>query len=133
MRSSLIALTAAFGLAGGAALAQTPQATPQAAKPSPAATTKLSDQQCTAEWQKALGSSGAQSLTEATSHGYLSNFKAADTNNDSKVDQSEWKAACKKGLVVASASGSTVEKNKTGEHPPTNRMDKMVPPMTGPK
>lgn len=131
MRTSLVAFASAMTLGGAIALAQTPSpsvapsakpTTPPAAAP---AGKHLSDAECTSAWQKAIGSSKATTLDEKTSGGYLPDFKAADTNGDKKIDQSEWKAACGKGLVVASAE----RPSGASEHPPTNRMDKMVPPM----
>lgn len=141
MRTSLIAIASALTLGSGLALAQSPSPSTAPPAKSPAASAqpagqKLSDADCTATWQKAIGSSKTTTLDEASSKSYLPDFKAADTNHDNKVDQTEWKSACSNGLVVASAdhsgmgSGSAASgKNTSGEHPPTNRMDKMVPPM----
>jgi len=42
----------------------------------------------------------------------ITDFKLADTNNDGKISQAEFKNACKLGLVQ-SASNSTMPKSQT--------------------
>ena len=64
---------------------------------------KLSRADCTAAWDK-LDTSKSGNVTEAQSKGVVTNFKSADTNNDSKLSQSEFMTACEKGLVNASAA-----------------------------
>jgi hypothetical protein len=97
---------------------------------------RLSDSECTKLWQEA-NPSGAQGLTESQSARYISNFKAANPDGDTTIDATEWNTACRNGLVK-STSGSGASSGESGvapnpsEHAPTNRMDKMVPPMVPP-
>lgn len=103
-----------------------------------AATTNISQSECTKLWQEA-NPSGADGLTKAQSAPYILDFKAANPDGDATIDVNEWNAACKKGLVT-SASSSGASSGTTGEdvvpnpkeHAPTNRLDKMVPPMVPP-
>lgn len=82
---------------------------------------KLSASECTSVWQQA-NPSGAAGLTAAQSAPYVANFKAANPDGDTTIDQNEWMAACNKGLVKASgssgsssgASGSSGASDKSG-------------------
>ena len=91
-----IAATAALALAMPA-LAQT-TTTPKSG------TMKMSQADCTAAWTK-LDASKAGSVSQTQAQGVVTDFKAADTNSDGKLTQTEFMAACDKGLVTASASG----------------------------
>lgn len=84
-----------------AAIAQTtpPAASPPAASPNMV----LSSSECTKVWQQA-NPSGAAKLEQTKAASYVSDFKSADTNSDSSLDQNEWMAACNKGLIKSSAS-----------------------------
>jgi hypothetical protein len=93
--ASLVA-TAALAIAVPA-LAQTSTAPKSGA-------TKMSQAECTAAWTK-LDASKSGSVSESQAQGVVTDFKAADTNNDGKLTQVEFTAACGKGLVTAS-SGS---------------------------
>lgn len=116
MRKSYLAIVSAAAVSLGSAIAMAQTPTPTT--PGKA----LSDSDCTAAWTKALGTSKATTLDESASKGFVADFKTVDTNADKKIDQTEWKAGCTKGLVLASATTGTA-------HPPTKQMDKMVPPM----
>lgn len=70
---------------------------------SPSGATKLSQSECTSLWQQA-NKSGAAGLTKSQSAGYVSDFKAANPDGDTTIDQNEWMAACNKGLVHSSSS-----------------------------
>jgi hypothetical protein len=97
---------------------------------------RLSDSECTKLWQEA-NPGGANGLTEAQSARYISNFNAANPDGDTTIDATEWNTACQNGLV-RSTSSSGASSGESGvapnpsEHAPTNRMDKMVPPMVPP-
>jgi hypothetical protein len=96
----IIIATAAFCLGATAAYAQT--ATP----PNPSAAggaTKLSQSECTNLWQKA-NKGGAAGLTQAQAAPYVTDFKAANPDGDTTIDQNEWMSACNKGLVKSSSS-----------------------------
>jgi hypothetical protein len=96
MKYSPAALAAVvFGIAGVAHA----QNTPSADKPS---TMKLTQSECTSLWQKANGT--AKGLTEAQAKPYVTDFKAANPDGDTTIDQNEWMAACNKGLVHSSSS-----------------------------
>ena len=92
-----IAATAALAFAIPA-LAQT-TSTPKSG------TMKISQADCTAAWTK-LDASKAGSVSQTQAQGVITDFKAADTNNDGKLTQTEFMTACDKGLVTASAAGS---------------------------
>lgn len=100
MKHSL-ALVAALSLMSSAALAQN---TPSAgSSTSGSSNMKLSMSECTNLWQQAGGSSSA-GLTEAQAKNYVTDFKAANPDGDTTIDQSEFMAACNKGLVKSSSS-----------------------------
>lgn len=64
---------------------------------------KLSQSECTNVWQQAGGSSSA-GLTEAQAKMYVTDFKAANPDGDTTIDQNEFLTACNKGLVKSSSS-----------------------------
>lgn len=100
---------------------------------------KLSASECTNLWQQAGGSS-SKGLSQSQSAAYVKDFKAANPDGDTTIDQNEWLAACNKGLIHNSSSsgassgssGSDSSKPNPAEHAPTNRMDDQVPQMTPP-
>jgi hypothetical protein len=61
----------------------------------------MSRADCTAAWTK-LDASKTGSVSQSQAQGVVTDFKAADTNNDGKLSQAEFVAACEKGLVTAS-------------------------------
>ena len=68
--------------------------------------TKMSQAECKAAWTK-LDASKTGSVSQIQAQGVVTDFKAADANNDGRLTQVEFMAACDKGLVTASAgSGS---------------------------
>lgn len=129
MKRITLAAAGAAALFANVAFAQT-------ATKSPDSATRLSQSECTNLWQQA-NPTNALGLTEAQSAPYISDFKAANPDGDTTIDQNEWLAACNKGLVKSSSSsgastGTSGTAPNPSEHAPTNRMDKMVPPMTPP-
>ena len=131
MKHALLAAIAGGCLIASPAFAQTN---------SPSGATKLSQSECTSLWQQA-NKGGAAGLTQSQSAPYVSDFKAANPDGDTTIDQNEWLAACNKGLVKSSTSTGTssgssgsdgASKANPAEHAPTNRMDKAVPQMTPP-
>lgn len=128
MKYYLTAASVALFAMSASALAQEPSPT----------MTKLTDSECADLWQKAGG--GASGLTESQSAPYVSDFKAANPDGDTTIDQDEWTAACGQGLVhaasanSASSADSDASANKPEKvHPPTNRMDEAVPDMKSPE
>jgi len=103
----LTAVAAAAALACALpALAQT--TTPHSA-------TKMSQSECAAAWTK-LDASKSGSVTESQAHGavLVTDFKAADSNHDGKLTQTEFMSACDKGMVTASAGTDTGSRGMTG-------------------
>ena len=64
---------------------------------------KLSAAQCSTLWEKANISGGA-TIDASQAQGYVTNFKAADPDNDGTLTKTEFQAACAKGLVQDSSS-----------------------------
>ena len=60
----------------------------------------LTDAECNGVWTDAV-ESGGDVLTRDKAAGYISSFAKADTNRDGKISQTEFRDACKKGLVRA--------------------------------
>lgn len=132
--ATIIALAATGALAQGTTRPAAPGATPPASA-APAGP-PLAEPACTSAWQKAGPKSDALDMTQAKAH--VRDFKQVDLNGDNRLDVSEWKTGCSKGLIVAGASeaGTRPAGAKPGgtgtspaEHPPTNRMNEAVPPM----
>ena len=65
--------------------------------------TKLSQAECQNLWNQA-DSAQSGSLSTSQAQPYVTNFKAVDTNADSKLSSSEFLAGCQKGLVHSSSS-----------------------------
>lgn len=63
---------------------------------SPESATRLSESECTNLWQQA-NPNNAPGLTEAQSAPYVTDFKAANPDGDTTIDQNEWLAACSQG------------------------------------
>src|SRR6202790_4684356 len=63
-----------------------------------AAGTQLSQAEGDTLWNQA-NPKGAPTITQAQAQPYVTDFKAANSNGDSSLDQKEFSAACKSGLV----------------------------------
>jgi hypothetical protein len=61
--------------------------------------------------------SGGDVLTPDKAAGYISDFKQADANQDGKISQTEFKEACKKGLVKPEHAESAKMGKDVGSHP----------------
>ena len=73
---------------------------------------------------KQANPSGATTITQAQAQPYVTDFKAANPDGDSSLDQKEFSAACKSGLVKGTGSSGAA----TGE--PSDEMatlEKMAP------
>jgi hypothetical protein len=64
---------------------------------------KMSRADCMGAWTK-LDASKIGSVSQSQAQGVVTDFKAADTNNDGKLSQPEFMAACEKGRVTASTN-----------------------------
>ena len=101
MKLSVLTATIAMGLSSTMALAQSTNSAD-----SPFSYVKLSQSECTNLWTQAKGSSTGLTATQAAP--FVSDFKAANPDGDTTIDQNEWMAACNKGLVKsASSSGAS--------------------------
>ena len=80
-------------------------------------TMKMSQADCTAAWTK-LDATKAGSVSQTQAQGVVTDFKAADTNNDGKLTQAEFMTACDKGLVTASAASGSGGRGMTGTESP---------------
>ena len=76
----------------------------------------MSRADCTAAWTK-VDAAKAGSVTQTQAQGVVTDFKAADANNDGKLTQVEFMAACDKGLVTASAATGSGGRGITGSEP----------------
>jgi len=85
-----------------------------------AAETQLSQAECDSLWNQA-NPSGAASITQAQAQPYVTNFKAADPNGDGSLDQNEFSAACKAGLVKGTSSSGAAS-GETGKMAPAEEM-----------
>jgi len=104
-------------LAAAAALAISLPALAQTATAPKSGTAKMSQADCTAAWSK-LDTAKAGNVSQSQAQGVVTDFKAADTNNDAKLTQTEFMAACDKGLVTASAGTSgSGGRGMTGHEP----------------
>lgn len=99
---------------------------------------QLSQSECTSLWQQANPSKAA-GLTEAQAKPFVSDFKAANPDGDTTIDQNEWLAACNKGLVKSSSSsgastgtsGSGSSDGKTSDRTPGDASPSREPGSTG--
>jgi hypothetical protein len=64
---------------------------------------KLSQAECDSLWLQA-NPGNAATISEAQSKDFVSNFKAANPDNDGSLDKAEFSKACASGLVRGSAS-----------------------------
>ena len=86
----------------------------QGTMPPAAATAKMTQAQCDAVWMKA-DSTKIGSVSSAQAQTFVTDFKAADTNNDGKLTKAEFTAACTKGLVheASASTGSSTAPSTT--------------------
>jgi hypothetical protein len=74
----------------------------------------LSQTECNTLWNQ-VNPSGAATITQTQSQPYVTDFKAADPDNDGTLTKSEFSSACKSGYVTAMAGpsgGSKMAPNK---------------------
>ena len=64
---------------------------------------KLSQAECDSLWMQA-NPSNSSTISEAQDRSYVSDFKAANPDNDGSLDKSEFSKACNAGLVKGSSS-----------------------------
>jgi len=91
---------------------------------------KLSAAQCSTLWDK-VNAAGAASIDASQAQGYVTNFKAADPDNDGTLTKAEFQAACAKGLVQDSSSSgaaSGTEGSDESAMPPAAEHPSNLPP-----
>jgi hypothetical protein len=103
-------------LAAAAALAIAVPALAQTTTTPKSGATKMSQADCTAAWTK-LDTTKGGSVSQSQAGSVVTDFKAADTNSDGKLTQSEFMTACGKGLVTASTSTGSGSRGMTGGEP----------------
>ncbi len=86
-----------------------------------AAGAQLSQAECDTLWNKA-NPSGSSTITQAQAQPYVTNFKAADSDSDGTLDQSEFSAACKSGIVKGSASSGAASGETGSKVAPAEKM-----------
>lgn len=79
--------------------------------------------ECATLWSKAT-QGGKTKLNEAEAAPYLKDFKAANPDGDTTIEETEWLAACDKGMIHAAmpasapATTGTVGDGKTSDRTP---------------
>jgi len=102
---------------------------------SPNSNMQLTQSECSSLWQQAA-SGNASGLTESQASAYVTDFKAANPDGDTTIDQNEWMAACNKGLIKNSSSSgnspgtSGSEAGKTSDRTPGNPSPHRTPNAT---
>jgi hypothetical protein len=86
-----------------------------------AAGTQLSQAECDTLWNQA-NPKGAPTITQAQAQPYVTDFKAANSNGDSSLDQKEFSAACKSGLVKGSGSSGAASGDPGEKMAPAEKM-----------
>jgi EF hand domain-containing protein len=108
MKAILLA-TVGVMLSSGLSYAESPSG-PKSGHPA-----VLTNAECNGVWKDAVG--GGDILTRDKAAGYISDFAKADANRDGKISQTEFRQACKKGLVRAEHAESAKMGKDEGTHP----------------
>jgi hypothetical protein len=86
-----------------------------------AADTKLTQAECDTLWNQA-NPSGAATITQAQAQPYVIDFKAANLDGDSSLDQKEFATACKNGLVKGMGSSGAASGDPSDKMAPAEKM-----------
>ena len=86
-----------------------------------AAGTKLTQAECDTLWNQA-NPSGAATITQAQAQPYVTDFKAANLDGDSSLDQKEFATACKNGLVKGMGSSGAASGDPSDKMAPAEKM-----------
>lgn len=107
-----------LALSSGLALAQDapPPAGEGSVKVGKQAGVKLSQAECDAAWAKA-NPGGKDKISAGQAGPYLADVMAANTNKDGSIDQSEFKAACDKGLMKGGSASTGSSSGTEGSGP----------------
>ena len=87
-----------------------------------AADTKLTQAECDTLWNQA-NPSGAATITQAQAQPYVIDFKAANPDGDSSLDQKEFATACKNGLVKGTGSSGAATGEPSDKLAPLEKME----------
>jgi hypothetical protein len=80
---------------------------------------KLAKAECEATWAKA-NPGKKQKISAGQASPFIADIKAANTNGDGSIDQSEFLAACDKGIMKDPSSASTGSSSGTAGAGPAN-------------
>jgi hypothetical protein len=116
MYRTLLATALAAGTAFGA-YAQTDPASPSS--------TKLSMAECQSLWNQA--SPDGKPISESAAAAYVTDFKAANPDGDTTLEQNEFSKACESGLVKSSASSGASTGESGAAVPGQSNSEKMAP------
>ncbi len=86
-----------------------------------AAGTILSQAECDTLWNQA-NPSGAATITQAQAQPYVTDFKAANPDGDTSLDQKEFSAGCKSGLVKGTGSSGAASGDPSEKMAPAEKM-----------
>jgi hypothetical protein len=86
-----------------------------------AAGTQLSQAECDTLWSQA-NPAGAPAITESQAKHYVTDFKAANPDGDGSLDQNEFSAACKNGLVTGASSSGAASGEPSDKMAPAEKM-----------
>ena len=106
---AILLVTLGVMLSSGLSYAESPRA-PKSGHP-----TALTAAECNGVWHDAV--SGVDFLTRDKAADYISDFAKADANRDGRISQTEFRQACKKGLVKAEHAESAKMGKDEGTHP----------------
>ena len=106
---AIILATVGTMLSFGLSYAESPRA-PKSAHPA-----VLTAAECNGVWKDAV--SGGDLLTRDKAAGYISDFAKADLNHDGKISRTEFREACRRGLVRAEHAESAKMGKDEGTHP----------------
>jgi len=86
-----------------------------------AAGTKLTQAECDMFWNQA-NPSGAVTITQAQAQPYVTDFKSANPDGDTSLDQKEFSAACKSGLVKSTSNSGAAFGDLSDKMAPVEQM-----------
>ena len=117
MKVTIIVTALGFALSSGLVFAADQPATQGQSPSGPISghPTVLTDTECNGVWMDAV--SGGDVLMGDQGAGYITDFKQADTDQDGKISQAEFKKACETGLIRPEHAESAKMGKDVGTHP----------------
>jgi hypothetical protein len=86
-----------------------------------AAGMQLTQAECDTLWNQS-NPSGAATITQSQAQPYVTDFKAANLDGDNSLDQKEFAAACKSGLVNGTGSSGAASGDPSDKMAPAEKM-----------